>query len=112
MQTGLYFRIKALCAERNITIKQLETECNLGENRVYHWQNQTPSFEKVKRIADYFGVSMDYLCGSTDIRTPAAQILSDEDMVAFQRARENTTPANRKAMMDILRAGFKDAFGE
>ena len=108
----LFTRIKSLCDQHGITIKQLEQECGFGENRLYRWQDQAPSFDKVKRIADFFGVSMDYLCGMSDIQTPASKVLADDDIIAFQRARENTTPANRKAMMDILRAGFKDAFGE
>lgn len=53
--------IRALCAERHISISALEIEVQLGKNTVYRWGALFPSVDKVQRVADYFGVTVDEL---------------------------------------------------
>lgn len=113
LETTLYDRIKMLCERNSVTLSQLEDACGLGNGTISKWKSRTtPSIDKVVKIAAYFNVSVDFLSGRTDIESPAYEILGDDDMIAFQRARENSSPSDRKTMMAILRAGFKDAFGD
>ena len=57
-------RIKSLCASRGISLNDLERSCDgLSVNTIYRWDNAPPSVWKVKAVADYFGVSVDYLLG-------------------------------------------------
>ncbi len=51
--------VRSLCAERNITLARLERETNLGNGAIARWDEHSPSVERVKRVADYFGVSID-----------------------------------------------------
>lgn len=53
--------IKALCEQRQINISTLETEAELGKNTVYKWNRLFPSVDKLKRVADFFGVTVDEL---------------------------------------------------
>lgn len=54
--------IKSLCAERGISICELEKACGLGTRTVYRWgKTSSPSIDKVKKVADYLGVSVDSL---------------------------------------------------
>ena len=53
--------IKRLCKEKNTTIFALEKAVGLGENTVYKWAKSSPSVEKLKKVADYFGVTVDEL---------------------------------------------------
>jgi len=113
METTLYDRIKMLCERNHVTLQQLEKECGISNGTISKWKSRNvPSIDKVVRIANYFNVSVDFLSGRTEIEAPASELLGDDDIIAFQRARENSSPSGRKTMMAILRAGFKDAFGD
>ena len=38
-------------------------ESGFGENAIYKWKNQSPTTENLTKVADYFGVTLDYLVG-------------------------------------------------
>lgn len=54
-------KIKSLAQERKITLKQLEKACGIGQKSIYNWDRCVPAVDKVKRVADYFGVTVDEL---------------------------------------------------
>ena len=56
-------RIKTLCAESHITIASLERRLNLGNGTIGRWNTASPTVERLGRVADYFGVSLDYHTG-------------------------------------------------
>lgn len=58
---NLYEKIQRLCDNRKITIAALERECGLGNATVKKWSNSVPSGDRLSKVADYFGVSVDYL---------------------------------------------------
>lgn len=60
---NLYERVQRLCDNRKITIAALERECGLGNATVKKWGVSTPSGDRLTKVADYFGVSVDYLLG-------------------------------------------------
>ena len=57
----MYERIKELCVKHGITIKALERELKLGNGSIGKWRVSSPSAAKLGMVADYFGVSVDYL---------------------------------------------------
>lgn len=57
----IYDTILQLCNERNITIAKLEKECKFGNATIRGWKESSPSVEKLKIVADYFHVSIEYL---------------------------------------------------
>jgi len=57
----LFERIKSLCEEKGISISRLEQETGLGNATVRGWRESSPSVEKLKRVADYLGVTIDDL---------------------------------------------------
>ncbi|MBC2196275.1 helix-turn-helix domain-containing protein [Listeria booriae] len=59
-------RIKNLSKERGISIKMLGSNLGFGESTIYKWKTQSPKASDLKKVADYFNVSMDYLLGRTD----------------------------------------------
>ncbi|WP_017470665.1 helix-turn-helix domain-containing protein [Amphibacillus jilinensis] len=59
-------RVKGLCKSRGISVARLEDELNIPKNTIYQWNRISPSLDKIKAIADYFQVSVDYLLGRTD----------------------------------------------
>lgn len=58
----IYDTISKLCDKSGIAITALETELGLGRGLIGKWKNGTsPNLAKLKKIADYFSVSVDYL---------------------------------------------------
>lgn len=57
----LFENIKALCKDRGITISKLEKETGLGNATVRGWEQSSPKVDKLKKVADYFGVTLDDL---------------------------------------------------
>ena len=56
--------IKRLCAAKQISIQQLETEAGIAAGTVGRWGRDgklMPSIDKVKRVADVLGVTVDEL---------------------------------------------------
>ncbi len=69
--------IKILCRSRKISIKDLSIQLGMGINAISDWRHSSPSVERLLRVADYFGVSVDYLCGrSENAPATAAGIIS------------------------------------
>ena len=54
-------RVKLLCKEKKIPISRLEKECGFGNATIRGWKESSPSVEKLKAVADYFHVSIEYL---------------------------------------------------
>ena len=114
MNTGLFMRIERLCKKRGITVTELERELGFGGSLIKQkWrQGVSPSVDRIIKVATYFDVSVDYLLGQTDIESSASELLGDEDIISFQRARQKMTPQDKDRMMNMLRVGFDYAFSE
>lgn len=111
MDSIIFTRIKELCAENNITVNKLESELGMSQYSIGRWKNATsPTVDKLNRIAQYFHVSVDYLIGTTDVRTPTNELVGDQDIVSIQRAREKMTDRDKSRMMTMLKIGFEYAF--
>ena len=105
MENILYARIKQLCDERGISIKRLETMLGFGASSIQKWKDSTsPSIDKVKSVATFFNVSIDYLIGRSDIRE--IDYYKEPNVVTFQRARERMDSDTEERMMATLRAAF------
>ena len=58
--------LKRLCRERKTNITNLEKEAGSGFGTVYKWGKVSPSVDNLKLVADYFGVTVDYLLAEND----------------------------------------------
>lgn len=56
----IFNNIKKLCKEKNISIARLEAETGIGNGTIGRWQKSSPRIDTLKKIADYFGVSIEY----------------------------------------------------
>lgn len=74
----LYERIKQLAQAKKLTIAELERKIGISNGQIRKWQNQTPGVDKLKLVADYFGVTTDYLLGRTD--TPQFTVNNERDV--------------------------------
>lgn len=60
-------RLKELRKERNLTQEDIGKICDVAKNTISNWENNInqPPLEIVKKLAHYFGVSIDYLLNFT-----------------------------------------------
>lgn len=54
-------RIKSLCKSHGISMNKLEDTLGFGKGYISKLGNSTPNTAKIKKIADYFNVSVEYL---------------------------------------------------
>lgn len=53
--------IQELCNLNGITIGQLEKNLGFGFATIRKWDKSNPTIDKLKKVADYFNVSIDEL---------------------------------------------------
>ena len=80
MLKGIGKRIKDLRDERDLSMDMLVADMNtryqfdkpLNKSMISRWENDinNPTLEAVKCLCDYFNVSVDYMLGLTDVKTP------------------------------------------
>lgn len=110
-------RIKELAKARGITLGALEEKLGLSRNSIYTIKNKKPSAERLQLIADYFGVSTDYLLGRTDnprIATEADQGPDDIDDIianAMMFDGKPLTDDDKRAIRGII-AGYMSSKGD
>lgn len=63
-------RVDELTKEKGLTGKQVMEQCGISKNSFVNWRNgRMPTKTTKKTLADFFGVSVEYLMGETDDRT-------------------------------------------
>lgn len=64
-------RLKQLREEKGITQQELAQTLNIGRASISNYElgTRTPDIEILSKLADYFGVTTDYLIGKSDFRT-------------------------------------------
>ena len=111
VKMSMYDKIAALAEKKGVSVAQVERDLGFSPASLRKMHTSNPSAERVIALAHYFGVSTDYLYGDTDIESPADRLM-DDDFITLHRARQNMSPEEWKRAMDIIRAGFADAFGD
>lgn len=54
-------QIKIQCKKHNTSVVKLEDELGLGRGTIYKWENVSPTIQNLKKVADYFGCTIDDL---------------------------------------------------
>jgi transcriptional regulator with XRE-family HTH domain len=65
-------RIKQLREEKGLLQKDIARIIGITDSAIGHYERgaRFPDPETLRKLAEYFGVSVDYLLGRTDVRTP------------------------------------------
>lgn len=63
-------RIKQLTEQKGnrISLNALEKELGFGQYTISIWKKCSPTASRLVKVAEYFGVSVDYLLGRTEVR--------------------------------------------
>ena len=103
-------RTAELRKERNLTEKQVLLDCGLNKNSFGIWkQGRLPVSATRKILADYFGVSVEYLMGETDDRgqqnSPMPSEGTGDDM---ERYFALLTPENQAYVKSVIAERLKE----
>jgi len=75
---NLVEKIRYLANEKGMSIPDLEIELGLGNGTISRWRSSSPNSSKLIMVANYFGVSTDYLLGRSE--NPISELPKNFDM--------------------------------
>lgn len=61
--------VRRLCDQRDISIWALEKAIGVGNGTIGKWDTGSPRVETIKKVADYFGVTVDELLSKPEEST-------------------------------------------
>ena len=107
----LVVRIKQLCNLRGISIPKLEEQLGFGAGTISKWRKSAPGADKLKKVAEYFQVSTDYLLGLKPVMyysDPATELLAQElkdnpEYRALLDATKGLKPESIKEIMAFIK---------
>lgn len=96
-------QIKELRKQNNITMKRLGEIVGVSESCISQYENgkRQPDNDMLKRLADFFNVSVDQLLGRKETVSLDEQ-LSKEEFALFGEVRDLTTE-EKKRVLDFIK---------
>lgn len=101
-------RLRELRKSKGISLKELGAIVGVAESTMslYESGKRQPDYETLLKLAEYFGVTVDYLLrGSEEEQLP-------EELVILNRKARNWSPEKRKQLLDMARIMFKEDFND
>ena len=96
-------RVGELLKERGVSKKQMLIDCGMGKNSFVTWKNGViPNTSTLTVLANYFGVTSDYLIGKTDERTIPDEKLEGIDF-ALSGEIKTLTDNEKLDLLDYIR---------
>jgi transcriptional regulator with XRE-family HTH domain len=91
-----------LCKLQNTTPNAVCAVLGYSTATATHWKNGTiPKGDALLKIADYFNVSVDYLLGKSDLKTPDEE-LSQEQFALWGEVKD-LTEEEKKKVLDFIK---------
>lgn len=108
MKTAFWERFTELCEQRNTTPNAVMLETKLNTGNPTAWKNgRIPGTKTTKILAEYFGVSVDYLLTGKEKQPSTKEGLSERDQRLIEWFR--SLPEEKQQAILILQGGPSDA---
>lgn len=78
--------IKKLAQRHDKSLQQVAEDLGFSKNLFYRWKTADPKAKDLEKVADYFGVTIDYLLGRPDRKETNVE-LSDDDVIMTWRGK-------------------------
>ena len=109
----MYEVFEQLCKKKGVTPYKVAKTIGTTTATFSNWKagRYSPKADKLQKIADYFGVSVDYLMTgeepavyyeSEEAAEIANRILNDPDLRALMQAADGSSPENLKLAQEML----------
>ena len=116
----MYEKFERLCEERGVTAYRVAKETGITTAAISNWKNGKYNFkaDKLKKIADYFGVELDYFYSDDQVQKMgqdegyyvygesarlAQELFENKDMRALLDAARDVKPEDIRAFTDLLK---------
>ena len=102
-------KLKELRKAKGISLKELGSIVGVAESTMSLYENgkRQPDYETLLKLAEFFGVTVDYL-----LRGSNESECLPEELVILNRGARKMSPENRKKLLDMARILFKEDFKE
>lgn len=109
-----YENVKRLCYQHGISLRKMAEEIGINTGTITAWKNgRMPRGETVKKVADYFGVTTDYLLTGNEAKAvatydPDTELFVCMDMLKDAAVRKillrlkGASPGELKKVTDML----------
>lgn len=110
---GLYERIKEASKMKGISINKLEQELGFPKSSISKYNTNSPSIDKLEKIADYLGVSIDYLAKGEEVDAyyldpevaeMAQEMATRTELKVLFKASRNMTKEQLEAINNMINA--------
>lgn len=94
-------RIVDLCEKNGISQSKLEKDLGIAKGSVTKWKTQEPRHSTIEKVANYFGVSVEYIMTGAEQKgyylnektaRMAQEMFEDEDMRSLFSMKQKMTP--------------------
>ena len=106
---NIYDRIKVLCKNKGISVRELEEKMGFSYGLISKWPNHMPAYDKLVKVASFLGVRPEALVGedayyeNAETAQVAQIILDDPDLRALFDAARDACPADLQMAAEMLR---------
>lgn len=106
-------RIVELCKNQGISQSELERRVGIAKGSVTKWKSQEPKFSSLEKIAEFLGVSTDYLLYgkesdnyylNNETKEIAQEIFENKELRLLFDASRDATPEDLKTIHEMLLA--------
>ncbi len=100
----MYERFVELLQEKNITPYRVSKDTGVTQTTLSDWKTgrATPKTVTLQKIADYFGVSLDWLVGSSDNRQNSNELSDVYFSFAMQAQEAKIHPEDIKLAIEMI----------
>lgn len=101
--------LKELRKATKTTQNELAEAIGVSQQSINKYENHNvePDIESLRRMADYFGTTIDYIVGHSELRYKVEDIQNyalNDDEAEFIAAYRQLTPSQREAVVGVMRA--------
>jgi len=109
----IFERVKELSEKQGKSLQKVSEDLGFSSNYFYRMKKQQPTAEKLKSIADYFNVSVDYLLGRKEAKPmnepiDLAEVANSDDDAIF----DSILSAGGRPLTDKDKAMIKLVFAD
>lgn len=107
----MYEIFEELRIKKGVSVYRISKETGVPQSTLSAWKagEYTPKQDKLKKIADYFGVTVDYLLGNEQKNKPALakederDITFDDFTYALHNEAQELTDENKQKLLEMAR---------
>lgn len=113
----IYSVIFEYCRQKGISVRELERQCAFPQGSIRRWVSVSPGIDKVAKVADVLGCTIDELCGRVPPDDPCEKSLltgfieemrsksdfSDDEKTIIRKFRMLSDSDKYSVLMTIMR---------